>query len=146
MDAFQHVNNVQYIKFFESARINHFYRIGSKSVKQGRALDFQGFMNATGVGPILASTSCKYKYPAKYPDTLTACSRIPVDSIGDDKFTMEYRVVSEESGRIVADGEGVIVMYDYKENKRATISDALRKAIEGVEEEEPSFGIGDGLQ
>ena len=29
------------------------------------AFDFAGFIGATGVGPILASTSCKFKLPAK---------------------------------------------------------------------------------
>ena len=29
------------------------------------AFDFAGFIGATGVGPILASTSCKFKVPAK---------------------------------------------------------------------------------
>ena len=29
MDAFSHVNNVMYFKYFETARIAHFYRIGA---------------------------------------------------------------------------------------------------------------------
>lgn len=40
MDAFQHVNNIMYFKYFESARISYFERI-----------DLIKVMNETGIGP-----------------------------------------------------------------------------------------------
>ncbi len=47
MDAFQHVNNVAYFRYFESARIAYFSK-----------LDLLMLMNQTGIGPILKSTGC----------------------------------------------------------------------------------------
>ena len=41
MDAFQHVNNVVYFRYFESARIAYLER-----------LDVAGFIQTTGIGPI----------------------------------------------------------------------------------------------
>ena len=54
MDAFNHVNNVVYFKWFESARIAYFEHTES-----------MGVMRAEGIGPILASTSCRYRAPAE---------------------------------------------------------------------------------
>ena len=45
MDAFQHVNNTVYFRYFESARIAYFER-----------LEFMELMQATGVGPILGKS------------------------------------------------------------------------------------------
>ena len=50
MDAFQHVNNTIYFRWFETARIRYFEEIG-----------FLEHLEATGVGPILAETSCRFR-------------------------------------------------------------------------------------
>ena len=52
MDAFQHVNNTAYFRYFENARIVYFDKIG--------IIDM---LRQTGIGPILGSTSCTYKLP-----------------------------------------------------------------------------------
>ena len=113
MDCFAHVNNVQYIKFFETARIAHFHAFREAVMANGDEdkVDFGGFIHAKSVGPILASTSCKYKFPVEFPDDLVACSRIPMDSVEEDRFTMKYMVWSKTHGRVAAEGDGVIVMY-----------------------------------
>ena len=65
MDAFRHLNNTAYFRFFESARIAYFEK-----------LDLLEFMESTGVGPILASTNCRFKIPLTYPDTVSIGSRV----------------------------------------------------------------------
>ena len=59
MDAFQHVNNVVYFRYFETGRIAYFERTVMRSS-----------MSTTGIGPILATASCKFKFPLTYPDTV----------------------------------------------------------------------------
>ena len=56
MDCFGHVNNVQYIKYFETARIAHFRAFKDAVIANGDEdkVDFEGFINAKSVGPILA--------------------------------------------------------------------------------------------
>jgi len=81
MDAFQHVNNIMYFKYFESARISYFEKI-----------KFLEVMENTGVGPILASTQCRYKLPLTYPDRVAVGAK--VDSLEKDRFTMKYAVFS----------------------------------------------------
>ncbi|MEZ4453975.1 MAG: thioesterase family protein [Nannocystaceae bacterium] len=116
MDAFAHVNNVVYFRWFESARIAYF-----------AALEWA----PGGVGPILAHTACAFRAPLTYPDTVVIGAR--VDEVGDDRFTMRYRVVSERLDRIAAEGEGRVVSYDYSRGIKAPLPAAIRAAIERLE-------------
>ena len=116
MDALQHVNNVVYFRYFESVRMACFERLG-----------FFDFMERMGVGPILASTSCRFKFPLTYPDTVSVGTRI--SGLEESQFVMEYRIASRRHARIAAEGEGLIVCYDYREKRRAPIPDDLRERI-----------------
>jgi len=120
MDAFQHVNNVVYFRYFESARIAYFDR-----------LNMIEFMNRTGIGPILASTQCKFKTPLAYPDTVSVGTRI--SQIEEDRFVMEYVVVSHRLQRVAAEGEGTIVSYNYRDQKKAPIPAEIRQRISDIE-------------
>lgn len=121
MDAFAHVNNVVYFKYFESGRISYFDKI-----------DFLGFMDKTGIGPILASTSCRYKMPLIYPDTISIGTK--VDTIDENSFVMKYAVTSSRHKKIAAIGEGVIVTFDYRNNKKTQIPATIRERIINLEE------------
>jgi len=120
MDAFQHVNNTVYFRYFESARIAYFER-----------LQFMELMQGTGVGPILASTQCRFKIPLTYPDTVDIGVR--VTDVGDDRFVMRYAVVSRRFGKIAAEGEGLIVAFNYRENRKAPLPDEIRQRIAALE-------------
>jgi acyl-CoA thioester hydrolase len=120
MDAFQHLNNVVYFRYFESARIAYFEK-----------MDVLDLMNKTGIGPILASTSCKFRTPLTYPDKVLIGAK--VTNIEEDRFTMNYLVVSTRLQKVAAEGDGLIVAFNYRENKKAIISDELRQRIVEVE-------------
>ena len=120
MDAFQHVNNIMYFKYFESARISYF-----------EALNFHDQMIKTGIGPILASTQCKFKIPLTYPDRVTVGAK--VDVIEKDRFLMKYLVVSHKHKNIAASGEGMLVSFNYHENKKAPLPDEIRARITELE-------------
>lgn len=121
MDALRHVNNIVYFRYFESARIAYFEK-----------LRFWEFMNQTGVGPILASIQCKFKIPLTYPDTVSVGTRIP--SMEQDRFVMEYRAVSHKSQAIAAEGEGVVVSYNYRESKKTPLPEEMKQRILTLEE------------
>jgi len=116
LDAFQHVNNAVYFRYFEAARLAYFREIG-----------FVEHMEATGVGPILASTSCRFRKALTYPDTVTVGAR--VTDLTNDRFTMLYRVHSHTLGEGAADGEGLIVCYNYREKTKATLPGVIRDRI-----------------
>lgn len=119
LDAFGHVNNTQFFRFFEDARLAYFEasRVNEK-------------MKETGRGPILAKTSCVFRKPLGYPDTLTCCARVP--DVGEDRFTMEYALFSEKVG-LAAVGEGRIVMIDYASGQKVPLDEDIRAAIARLE-------------
>ena len=121
MDAFQHVNNTVYFKHFESARIAYFKKI-----------NFLEIMNKTGIGPILASTQCSYRIPLTYPDNVTVGAK--VNAIEKDRFMMKYTVISHKFEKAAALGEGVLVTFDYQNNKKVLVPDEIRKRIIDLEE------------
>lgn len=120
MDAFQHVNNIVYFRYFESSRIAYFERI-----------DYMNVMNKTGTGPILASTQCKFKFPLTHPDKLSVGAKVA--ELEDDRFLMRYRIVSQRHSRIAAEGDGLIVSYNYKKNQRASIQEEVKQSIADLE-------------
>ena len=116
MDALQHVNNIVYFRYFESVRIAYFEKIG-----------YLEFMEKTGRGPILAATESKFKIPLAYPDTVSICGK--VSSIESDRFVMDYCVVSHKHQKIAAEGEGLIVSFDYKAAKKVPIPEEIKERI-----------------
>ncbi len=120
MDAFQHINNVVYFRYFENARILYSEKAGLHTFKE-----------KTGIGPILGSTSCRYTFPLTYPDTVSVGAKIV--HFAEDRFTMQYAVVSHRYQKIAAEGDGVIVIYDYRENKRTAIPEEIRRLLTALE-------------
>ena len=121
MDAFSHVNNVVYFRYFETARIAYFDEI-----------DFMKVMKDTGVGPILASTQCRFRIPLSYPDRVSIGVR--ARNLGDDRFTHEYVVVSHKLEKIAAEGDGLIVTYNYQSHEKATVPTVIQNNIQELEQ------------
>ena len=120
MDSLRHVNNIVYFRYFESARMAYFQK-----------LDIWNYMNETGIGPILASTQCKFKIPLTYPDTVSVGTKI--FGVEADRFVMKYVAVSREHAKVAAEGEGLIVSYDYRTLKKAALPDEIRERIKILE-------------
>ena len=116
MDVFQHVNNVVYFKYFQSARIAYFEK-----------LKFDKIMQETGIAPMLASTQCRYKIQLTYPDRVTVGAR--VDAIEEDRFTMKHVVVSHKHEKAAALGESVSMTFDFQKNKKVCVPDDIRQRI-----------------
>jgi acyl-CoA thioester hydrolase len=116
MDAYGHVNNTIFFRYFETARIAFLERCGLlQSYEHQR------------VGAILHSTSCRFRRALFYPDTVDVGGR--TSEVGDDRFTMQYRLVSLAQNDVVADGEGVIVSYDYAAGKKVPLPDDVRRRL-----------------
>ena len=89
MDAFGHVNNIVYFRYFETARIAYFEMLGVRE-----------FLERDPVGPILAETACRFRAALSYPDTVSIGARVA--SVGEDRFVMRYAVFSHRLGRLAA--------------------------------------------
>ncbi|MBZ0273827.1 acyl-CoA thioesterase [bacterium] len=120
IDSFQHLNNVVYFRYFETARIEYFQRVALW--KPGATL---------AQGPILASASMRFKAPVTFPDTVFAAVR--VTDIEKDRFKLDFALASKRLGRVAATGEGTIVSYDYVEGKKIDLPAAWIDAIRAIE-------------
>lgn len=120
MDALNHVNNVVYFRYFETARLDYFRKVALMEE-----------MHKTGIGPVLSETTCRYKLPVTYPDTLLVGSR--VSELKDDRFTMEYEIVSKKLGAVTTNGSAQVVMFDFNTNKKANLPSQLVDSIQAIE-------------
>jgi acyl-CoA thioester hydrolase len=125
MDAFQHVNNIVYFRYFETARIAYFRKIG-----------YTRLMKETGVGPILADTRCRYRIPLTFPDTVRVGARI--SEVGEDRFLMNYRVFSLNHQKVAADGEGLVVSFDYRQQCKTPLPSLVKDRIHSLESTPPN--------
>jgi acyl-CoA thioester hydrolase len=119
-DAFGHVNNVLCIRWFESGRVAYLERLG-----------LGGSLCGKGIGPILAAINCNYRRPINYPDTIHIGTR--VTKVGKSSMTIAHEIFSERLQSIAADGDSVVVMFNYDTQKSSRVPDALRAAIATLE-------------
>jgi acyl-CoA thioester hydrolase len=120
MDSYRHVNNVVYFRYFENARLEYFRRLG-----------WFEYERETGIGPILAATQARFRRPLTYPDTISVGARV-ID-LGEDRFTLEHKIVSHEQGKVVTEGRGTVVVYHYPEGRKVHIPEELRRRISELE-------------
>ncbi len=120
MDAFRHVNNLGYFRWFESGRMDYLACVG-----------YLDHMKATGRGPILAHTECRFRAPLAWPGEVLV--ETGVEELTKDRFLMRYRVCCNASGRLAAEGSGRMVSYDYGAGSKCPLPPAVRSAIESLE-------------
>src|ERR1043165_9714511 len=76
-DAFGHVNNTVYLRWFESSRIAYGNLAGLELTAGGHQ-----------IGPILARLSCNYRRQLTFPDRVHVGARIT--RIGNSSLDMEH--------------------------------------------------------
>ena len=124
MDAFNHVNNVVYIRWCETARIELFRNIwGDKGINMKEILE------GSGVGPILANFNINYKIPISYPDNVIIKTRVA--HIGNSSFNVEHQVFTEKMGNsVVAEASSVVVMLNYKTGEKFILDSSMKFKLE----------------
>lgn len=123
-DSFAHVNNLVYLRWCESSRVE--YMLRAALWKGG---------TPSGVGPILASVKCDYKIPLTYPDTIDVGTRVA--ALGNSSIRMEQTVVSRKHGAQAAWVESTIVVLDYAAGRPVRVPDAVREAIAALQGSQP---------
>ena len=127
MDALGHVNNVVYLRWFESARMEYFARAGLWDRKD------------EGIGPILARQTIDYRLPLEYPDAVrVACT---VTKFGKTSIAMAMRLRSKLHDRaIAAEGEAILVMVAYRTGEKVPLTEELKRRILLTEANAPEPG------
>ena len=127
-DAFGHVNNLVYLRWCETARVEYLRRAAMWPK-----------LPPDGVGPILASIKCDYRRPLNHPDTIQVGARVA--RIGNSSFRMEHLIVSKELGIPVAIADSTLVLLDYSLGKTVPVPAKARKAIGDLEGREFDSGV-----
>ena len=119
-DALGHVNHVTYFRWYETARIAYFLKIGLMDMHKHER-----------IGPILASVANDYRRQINYPDTVLIGVRI--SRIGRSSFDMEHKIFSQNDHALAAEGTSTLVVFDYQTNKSHPVPARIRHAIENLE-------------
>jgi acyl-CoA thioester hydrolase len=119
-DAFGHVNNTVYFRWFESARIAYLDRP-----------ELRAALPDTSLGPILAAIRCDFRHQVTFPDIVQIGAR--VTRVGRSSFVMEHRAVSDTHKVVVAEGDSTIVVFDYTANRSHPMPAEMRQALEVIE-------------
>lgn len=112
MDAFQHVNNVRYYDYAQSARVHY--------LEQVDLFDENSFT-------VIASSSCQYLKAVTFPDTLLIGIR--AKKIGNTSLINEYVYYSTAQNAVVATAETVLVFLDTTGTNKRAITDAEREKL-----------------
>ncbi|KAF8702914.1 hypothetical protein AX14_014304 [Amanita brunnescens Koide BX004] len=129
-DSFQHVNNVRYVRFFESSRVKWMTSLGEEL---GGPPKGQDMMKGRGVSLILKSIAVQFRRPVTYPDTLIIGYQpnISSEDAEDDPTTLSVtaKAYSLRQQAFVATSNEVLVWYDYDKLKKCDPGDRIRDIV-----------------
>lgn len=114
-DAMGHINNVSYFIYFEQARVDFFRHLAGAD-----AMDQFQF--------VLVSAGCDYIEQAYFGRPLTI--RTVVSRIGNKSFTLDHEVVEKNSGKLIARGRAVVVVFDTETGRAQVVPDILKEKME----------------
>jgi acyl-CoA thioester hydrolase len=127
MDAYRHVNNVSYVRWGETARIDYFIKIGL----------INSAPEKSGYAPILGFQSVKYIAPLEYPDTIQIGTR--VEEILEDRIIFRSYYFSEKKNRLAAIMVHEIIIIDLVKGSKLLVPDDLKEKIKDLEGPSNSF-------
>ena len=113
LDAFNHVNNSNFLTYLEEARIRWF-------------ASWQGEWVTEATAPLLASVQLNYRRPIDYPSDVAV--ELFVERVGNSSVTVGHRIVSGDGAVLHADGHVVMVWIDRASGRPVPLPDVVRTA------------------
>lgn len=121
LDPQGHVNNANFLTYFEQARVNYLIALGLFSNKQS-------FLD---VGIILADAHVTFLAPVLFGMDVRISVR--VSRLGNKSMSVEYRMFDGATGSQLASGSTVLVTFDYHSQVTIPIPENWRKQISAFE-------------
>lgn len=115
LDAFNHVNNSNFMTYLEEARIRWFESLDEEWVTEQTA-------------PLLAAVQMNYRVPIPYPAEVIV--ELFADRVGNSSVTIGHTISSADGATLYADGHVVMVWIDRVSGRPTPLPDAIRKTIE----------------
>lgn len=113
LDAFNHVNNANFMTYVEETRIRWF----DSAVA--------GWASKTHA-PLLAAVQMNYRLPIPYPAQVFV--ELLAERVGNSSLTLGHRIV-DDAGRLHADGHSVLVWIDVASSRPIPLPDSVRAAV-----------------
>jgi acyl-CoA thioester hydrolase len=120
LDAMRHLNNVVFLRYFETARIA-FIRQLLPEHDPAHPEDRWGL--------IFAECTIRYRAPVYFDQTVAV--RCSVGEIRRSAFEVVFEMTVDE--KVVAEGAGWLVGYDYERESAMPLPDLLRAALASAE-------------
>ena len=121
LDAMRHLNNVVFLRYFETARITYLrHLIPSHSPADPEA---------DGFGLIFAECHINYRAPVHYDEQVAVVCSVADVRRSSFKVPFEMRV----GDRLAAEGYGVLVGFDYAAQASMHLPDELRSRLQEEE-------------
>ena len=114
LDAFQHVNNSNFLTYLEEARIRWFESWNGE------------WVNDT-IAPLLAAVQLNYRMPIPYPAAVAV--ELFAEKVGNTSLTVGHRIVSGDGATLYADGHVVMVWIDRAGGRPVPLPEAVRNAL-----------------
>jgi len=118
LDAMQHLNNVEFLRFFETARIEYITHLFPQH-SPDRAEQF---------GFIFAECHIAYLAPGHYGDDVR--TYVWVSEVKRSALRVDFEMVVDADDRKLAEGYGWLVGYDYAAGRSRPLPDELRERLE----------------
>jgi len=118
LDTNAHLNNVAVHQFFESARVAYMRGLFPEIDPMGRT---------GGFGMIFAETHVRFASPGFYEEDLRV--DVKPDELRRSSVRIAFRMVSEADERLVAEGWGTLVGYDYEQGRAAPFPEPIARRL-----------------
>ncbi|HQE40565.1 MAG TPA: thioesterase family protein [Zoogloea sp.] len=115
MDAYRHVNNTIYFRYFEQARVEWLEQSGSTV-----SLEYP-------VAPVIINASCTFLIPVNYPATVVV--RMYLGEPGRSSVMTWYELGVEGDDRLFAEGAAKVVWMDPVTGKSVPLPDDVRAGV-----------------
>lgn len=114
LDAFNHVNNSQYLSYLEEARLQWMLTL------PGQGMDEH-------VAPVVAAAHLNYRRPIEWPNEVAI--ELFVERLGNTSVSIGHRIVAAGDADVVyCDGHIVLVWIDRASGRAAALPEAVRLA------------------
>ncbi|EMD00101.1 hypothetical protein BAUCODRAFT_40694, partial [Baudoinia panamericana UAMH 10762] len=121
MDSMGHVNNVMYVRYAESGRVQWGRKLGMH-IDPANKKAWSELMTPSGTGLILKAITTEYKFPMKYPDRVSVYHKLrSMPDDGQESFILDVLIMSDLQQRPAARCIEDIVIYDYRIGKKTPL-------------------------
>ncbi|MGA9342449.1 MAG: thioesterase family protein [Rhodanobacteraceae bacterium] len=114
LDAFNHVNNSNFLTYLEEARLRWLQGV-------------KGPWLSETCMPVVAATNVNYRAQLGWPGDITV--QLRCERMGESSLTIGHRIVAAgDTERLYADGNVVLVWVDPRKGGAVALPDAIRRA------------------